>query len=88
MNVSPRTKPGFLVAAGVAALISLAMTLLTPMRDGQVDWSVIGVPLGLLIGVAASALGNRHNKARVYLTMIALALCLSSGFLILQRLTH
>lgn len=88
MSVSPRTKPAFLVVAGVAALISLAMTLLTPTREGQVDWSVIGVPLGLLIGVAASVLSNRHSKARVALSMIALALCLSSAFLIVQRLAH
>ncbi len=88
MNVSPRTKPAFLIVAGVAALISLAVTLLTPSREGLIDWSVIGVPVGLLLGVAASALGSRHGKARVILSMIALALCLSSAFLIMQRLAH
>ena len=88
MNVSPRTKLPFLVVAGVAALISLAMTLLTPMRDGQVDWSVIGVPLGLLLGVGSSMLGNRHGRARMALAGIGAALCITSALLILQRLTH
>jgi hypothetical protein len=88
MSAAPRTKPSFLTVVVVTALISLAMTLLTPMREGQVDWSVIGVPLGLLIGVAASALGNRHGKARVVLSLIALSLFLSSALLIVQRLAH
>ncbi|MDB5934717.1 MAG: hypothetical protein JWQ01_2061 [Massilia sp.] len=87
MSISPRIRPAFLVVAGAAALISLATTLLTPMRDGGTDWSVIGVPLGLLMGVAASALG-KHAKARIILSMAGMALCLSSAALIVQRIAN
>ncbi|MDB5934723.1 MAG: hypothetical protein JWQ01_2067 [Massilia sp.] len=88
MDISPRIRPAFLVVAGAAGLISLTMTLLTSTRDGRIDWVVVGVPVGLLMGVAATALGNRHGNARIIVSLVAAALCVSSTVLIVQRMAN
>ena len=86
MQISHRIRPAFLTLAAASALISLAVTLLAP-QGGRIDWIVVGVPLGLLAGVAASAL-NRQGKAYVILALSALALCLSSAILMLLRMSR
>jgi hypothetical protein len=86
VQISHRIRPAFLTLAAAAALISLAITLLGP-QGGRIDWIVVGVPLGLLAGVAASALDPR-SKARIILGLVALALCAASAVLILLRMSH
>lgn len=86
MVVSHRIRPAFLVIAAAGALLSLAVTLLAP-QNGRIDWVVVGVPLGMLVGVAASAL-ELPGKARIILSLVSIALCLSSVVLILLRMTH
>lgn len=88
MVVSHRIRPAFLVIAAAGALLSLAVTLLAP-QNGRIDWVVVGVPLGMLVGVAASASAlELPGKARIILSLVSIALCLSSAVLILLRMTH
>lgn len=86
MQISHRIRPAFLTLAAISGLISLAITLLAP-QGGHIDWIVVGVPLGLLAGVAASALDPR-GMARMILGLVALALCVSSVMLMLLRMSH
>lgn len=86
MVISHRIRPAFLIIAGAGALLSLAVTLLAP-QNGRIDWVVVGVPLGLLVGVASSAL-DVPGKARIVLSLVSIALCLSSAVMIILRMTH
>lgn len=80
-----RLRTTLLVAAGASGLISLAATLLTQSRNGRIDWTVIGVPFGLLLGVAASTLDARHGKVRLVLSLLAAGLCVGGALLMLAR---
>ena len=86
VQIFHRIRPAFLTLAAISGLISLAVTLLAP-QGGRIDWIVVGVPPGLLAGVAASALDPR-SMARVILGSVALARCVSSAVRMLPRMSH
>jgi hypothetical protein len=83
---SHRLRTALLVMAGASGLISLAATVTAPLRGGRIDWVVIGVPLGLVVAIAASALDTRHGKARGWLLLASVGLCVASAALILARI--
>ena len=80
-----RLRTTLLVAAGASGLISLAATMLVQSRNGRIDWAVICVPLGLLLGVAAATLDARHAKARLVLSLLAAGLCVAAALLMVAR---